>query len=700
MSDTDVESLNTVAPISAKEIVENIKECANECAKSHDYISFSTILDVYLNDWSVYTVEERIEFIELLYEVLDGNKQMLAEIAWDLPPLLIAFLDCDWPIRFGLKESIQIVWFYKIFGLLAEYGNPKELLLTCCELLSNLKDPIETDEPISEDKINEVEANLDLEYKMKWDDLDSMIKKHLSLMPDRKFFVQFHAFFQCIKFCVERVKTLYPSKFLGIVVSTVLKFTKSAPVSSGNISVLRSLYLFIRDYTPPDIPENILNDPENTEDRLNKIFEDESYLQRKLMRLLLDTIVMRITQCHPNIFIAKLLPTLLEMDLSIGISYLELANRLLTLSISLDFNIASFLTEEIEDAKLLFDNNIYLIKTTEDIIKLVIVSYNNTSFGGKNPTKLPRSSSTLVFLYVYAKYIENMKIELPDEIPVMSLVKLQLTIFIPYMVDPTLTNPTIVTYLMVMTILKIESKKCIASKEEFKDPTVRLLILTYLQNISSIVCNTPNSRTKKLYSRFIKKFLQYLPDEISYDYIWDTINNCPFDDNILCILSVYKNLISSARYDYESLVADFSKLPLNESTENAKISEKPLPPPLPERSVVNFITFTTERQNAFIDLVNKSINDTFGYVSKSGEKPESIGKFNFDILKSNRLLSYLNFVNSAKFEDKEKVLSIYEDISALSNKLKKTEDFGKDPNMQVVVDLIDFAVDSGIKSCK
>ena len=687
MSDTEVESLNTVSPLTFKEIVTNIKDCATESAQTQDYIGFSTVLDLYLHDWNVYSVDERITLMELLCQILDDNKELLAEVAWDLPPLLLPFLDCDWPVRFALKDAVQVPLFWKAFNLLATHGNPKELLLTCCEQLGQLADPLEHAAIIDEAEITEIKTNMDDWYKTKYDDLSYMIQDYLSDWPNRCVVVKFHTLFQCIKFCVQRVKTLYPSKFLSMAVSSILNFFNSAELISGVISVQRSLYIFLRDYIPPEVPDDAFTNGENTPEELARIFDDECYLQRKLIRLLFDSIVDKMARDHHRVFIAKLLPKLGFPKVAPEELFFELINRLLSLSLSLDIDLSGSLAKEIKNAAFLFDGNDNKIENSEDILKLAVSSYNNTSFRSKVPKALPISTTSLGFLYMYAKYIENWKINLPEDITVLDLIKVQLKIFIPYVVNSKLTDMTSVGYFMVLTIIKIEKTRVIASKEEFGFIKVNLLIRTYLQNISSIICKSDSLIMAKLYLKFMKKFMQHLPENISYSYILDTLNNCPFDENVLSTLTIFKNLISISKFDDEKLTADLNELSLDGKETLKKNS---MPPPLPQRSdkvsKLSFIDFTKPRQDEFIDLVNEWIAATFNSNEAS-----------LDVMKSNRLLSYLNFINSVRFEDKPKLLSVLNNIENLAAEVESKIDSETEHSIPVIIDLIKFAVNKGNK---
>jgi hypothetical protein len=673
MSDTEVESLNTVSPLSFVDIVANIKDSAQECAQSEDYISFSTVLDIYLNDWNVYSCDECMELMELICSCLNDNKEMLAEIAWDLPSLLLPFIECDWPVTFALRDAKQVSLIYKVFNLLAEYGEPKGLLLTCTEQLKNLED-VNTSDEIDDEEVQAAKKRLTSEQLDSIDDLNHMIESSLKNGPKRNAVLKFNCLFQCIKFSFQRIKTVYPSKFLSLIISAILSFTNSCPEISGELAVLRSMYLFIRDYNPPDVPENIF--AEQSSEDLEKVFEDESYLQGKLMRLLLDNIVERMGRNHFTGMLYKILPSWSTSAALETISpFYVLMDRLLTMTLSMDIDLRDSFRHEANQT-IIFDNNIELINTSEDIIKLVVAYYNTTSFRAKDPSRLPGSPSSIITLYTYARFSEHWSLDLPEAEDALKLIKMQLMLYIPYVVDSKLVNMTAVSFYLILTILAIESKKRIASPQQLQDKKIRLIISTYLQNIASVISNflasttAPRVMIKRLYSRFLKQMLQHLPEDMAYDYIIDTLESCPFEYNVSCVILIYKNLVSTSQYDDEKLATDLSKLQLDAKDESVSASgSSRLAPPLPKRdnySRSSFIEFTPERQKKLFELMKGCVDETFKSSSEATATTTetttttkvTATHIEVDLIKANRLLNYLSFLNTLVFKDSDKILSL------------------------------------------
>lgn len=678
MSDTEVESLNTMLPLTVPEIIDIIKDSATECSKSKDYISFSTVLDVYLDDWSIYNAEERTQLMDTLYEVLEADKQLLAEIGWDLPPLLLPLIEDGWPVKFGLRESFPVVWLYKMFNLLTENGDPKALLLTCCEQIKILKDT-DQDEPVDPVLFEEIKNSLSEEYKSKFDDVDQRIANYITIKRGGFLVIKFHALFECIKFSLRKIDTLYPSKFLGMVVSTILNFFNNAKSSSGEISILRAVYLFMRDYVPPDIPKGIVEREELSEEEFEKIFGDENYLQRKLLCFLLGACVDRMSQSHPVPLIIALMPSLIDYEMSSAAkNYVELLNRLVTLQLSFDIDVEHQLMTEIQDCHGLLIKNIENVNTAEDMVKVVISTYNNTSFRDKKPTGLTLTNSSLIILYMFAGYVDHVNSTIQAPLDTLSLIALQLFMFIPYTVDTSLTNLAAFSYLLVMTILNIEKTKQVASASQLANKRIRLLVLTYLQTVTSVVSLCGLKNIRKLFSKFLNKFLQHLPEDISYSFILDTLENCPFDDSVVCVLTVYKHLVSAVKFDGEKFVQNFEALDLKEKT-------YPKPPSLPPRNLVDykpFIEFTEFRQKEFTNTFGKVISETF---------PST--PLGIDVLKTGKLVAFINFVIKADFKDKDEIKSLLKRINGFIVKVDSKNTAG----VQYFVDKINFAVDEVLR---
>ncbi|GME77497.1 unnamed protein product [Ambrosiozyma monospora] len=199
MSDTEQDSISTMTQteIEFEDILTALEDCATDTLESKDYISFSALMDLHLNDLNVYSDEEKTQLMQKLYDIFVENHELVYEIGWDLPEIVFRFLDAEWqPITSRLREQEQIVLSMKIFDVISAFGNPKELLLTCCELLRNLRKGEEYDEELIESS-------------------DEALQFYYRVTPLKSFIVKFHCLTQLLVACLARNKTIYPSKFLS-----------------------------------------------------------------------------------------------------------------------------------------------------------------------------------------------------------------------------------------------------------------------------------------------------------------------------------------------------------------------------------------------------------------------------------------------------------------------------------------------------
>ena len=70
-----------------------------------DFLSYSTLLDIYLNDPTKYSNEEKEQLLGHILTILSENKQLTYEIGWDLPQLLILYVDSDYEFNGPIRDS-------------------------------------------------------------------------------------------------------------------------------------------------------------------------------------------------------------------------------------------------------------------------------------------------------------------------------------------------------------------------------------------------------------------------------------------------------------------------------------------------------------------------------------------------------------------------------------------------------------------
>lgn len=629
-------------------VLEAISGAALLCSEEGDFISFVTVLDYHLSDWGVYTSGQRIELLELVIETLNKDDELMEEIGWDLPAMVFPFVDQDWPLNVSLKKQPFIKVFWKFCDLMARKGQPKELLLSCCELLSTLEDPIE----ITRETIPEELSELD--------------RLAFAEQPLKCFSLKFHALLQIITSCLVRNETIYPSKFLSKVVVSIINFYKIAPNISHHNIVVRRIHGFIRDYVPPNIPAGALE--ESTEEVLMQLSEDEAYLQRKLLIFLLALTAENFYKANAGFMIQRIYPKFSVRGSHSQIQpTVELSSLLYALAVSLDLDIPGLLYREVKSMNEAFDCKTNgELKTSEEIFKHVIDVYNCTYLREKSPSTLPISPSTLLCLFIHGKYIENAKCKVPGELNVMEIIKFQLQLFLPYTIDPKLSNISSVfcSIVWLMSIIQNDIPKC---HELLSNPENKLLINTSLQSVSGVLINSGYVSLRKFLLVYLVKILKTLPEEQSWEFIFDSLIECPYESFVIDSINILKDLIKKDRYSVDELITSINGVKIEET------------PSLPPRSPKKFITFNDERKSEIIKLFDVEI----GQVFDNGKR--------FQSKKANKLLSYINFINSVEF-DKEVVKERIDKITKYVENFKDT----KNESDRTVIALIEFAISNTV----
>lgn len=233
-----------------------------------DYLSYATLLDVYLAEPSIFSEADRVVLLQTLLDVLKSSDELTYNIAWNIPDLLMGFYHM--PFDFGtqrIAETPFIKLLMAIFSHIAEKGNPKELSLKALETLSRLsvqsnyslvyskkynpkadgdKDEEETSDDDDEDEYDLFYSD---RYKYSFEEVESRMRT-----AERYLDLKFVSLHETIASTLQRIHTSYPSRFFSTTTTGLLSFLAlniDTLSLHGLIFIVRRLYTFARDYNPP-----------------------------------------------------------------------------------------------------------------------------------------------------------------------------------------------------------------------------------------------------------------------------------------------------------------------------------------------------------------------------------------------------------------------------------------------------------------
>jgi len=566
-----------------EKVLGSLQLAAQDAKDSGDFLSYSTVLDIYLSDPSRYTIEEREELLSHVLAILSEDLDLVYEIGWDLPSLFIPFLDSDYDMSGPIRLVPCAYKVLKLFELLAHDGNPKELFLKCTELLNSIK-----------------------------------VTDHVSNNPEvaHKYYdIKVYCIFELIDSCLRRIHTMFPLRFLGMTVTSFINSIYLNPLKSLTEAafIWKRLYTFARNYTRPPLPEKIDVTPEE----LAKINEDEDYLQRKLLtgflteaiNLVLRYLILGFSVAYFNVLLQNLpAESKLANDFVLGIPVLD---RLYELALSFDLNLESAFAGFLDSTDKLLDFTMESGKLDDDItgelFEKLVVDYQKTFAHSLVDTLANEVTDSLggsLNLYVYSVASQNQFDKIDISIP--QAIAIGLRLVIPGLVHSTFCNRGLHDLSVLCSWIAILSAdKRTVEVELAKIPSV--ILRSYYQAILfTIISSSSDLFFRYITLTLLTKYLSLSPEAVTYDFLLNCLKECPYENVKAALVGVFKELVTKDKIQEDALVDSLNNLSLSKDT--------PAPPPLPARDTVKktkYITLTPERLKELFDVIYEYVDLTF-----------------------------------------------------------------------------------------
>lgn len=572
-----------------EKVLGSLQLAAQDAKETGDFLSYSTVLDIYLSDPSRYSVDEREELLSHVLAILSEDSELVYEIGWDLPSLLIPFMDSDYDMSGPLRLVPCVYKVLKLFELLAHDGNPKELFLKCTELLNSIK-----------------------------------VTDHVTNDPDvaHKYYdIKLYCIFELIDSCLRRIHTLFPLRFLGMTVTSFINSIYLNPLErlSEAEFIWKRVFTFARNYTRPPLPEKI--DVDAAE--LKKINDDEDYLQRKLLTgFLTESISMVVRQSIVGlsvVYFDHLLhslpnqPTFVK-DYELNLPVLD---RLYELALSFDMDLAAdfngFLVSTTELLDLLAPAGKLDDDITGELFEKLVVDFRKTfahSLVDVEANEVTTSLGGSLNLYIYSlvsrDQFEKISITIPQAISV------GLRVVIPGIVHSSLCNRGLHDISILFSWIAMSTTDKTAIELELaKIPSV--LLRTYYQAILFVIISSNNN----LFFRYtaltlLTKYLTLSPENVAYDFLMNCLKDCPYENVKAALVGVLKELVTKDKINEDALAESLSKVSVSK--------DESVAPPLPARDAAKkekYITLTEERVAEILDVIENYIKLTF-VVDESG----------------------------------------------------------------------------------
>lgn len=278
---------------SVDEVCDVIRAAAQTAKETGDYLSYAAVLDEHLGDPKNFSHEDSIRVLENLLEVLEVNHDIVYKIGWDLPEILIRYIDNYNSTKQAVRESKHVLIVTQICTLLCEHGNSEELFLSSSELILVLarttterrgvesfeKDKIARENPkhldierinLSSDEIprgekerNSVSSSLpskgpgETRIRMpapttgpQASEIAAELDHQVNPVDEEilRKVLKFCVLFEIMQYTLKKIQTPYPSRFLATAALTLLTIMNALNDNLMATSViLRRMFLFARD---------------------------------------------------------------------------------------------------------------------------------------------------------------------------------------------------------------------------------------------------------------------------------------------------------------------------------------------------------------------------------------------------------------------------------------------------------------------
>ena len=608
-----------------------------------DPISISTIISVFCDQLRD-TSTEKTKFLGCLVKLLRAHPDTVYELGWDLPKPLLSL------VHTGDEEgSTDLI--DKINDCIKEisiHGNAKECLLTWCEILCASPTSIEGgDDPVDLNALSDFEISC----------------KASLLIP---YFMNL----------LTRIKTLYPSKFLGMVVSSILNFVQHSSNYIGNShSLLAMIHDFCKSYESYQNtrPVPVAADEGVSEADLLKIVEDEKILQDKLLRSL---ITFSFGTCLRNYEAAKF-DTYYRMDMTAKTElafehereFVDICKKYLSLAKLYGIDLETELRKYASEARNIYKSALDKIDiTTEEGEKqlneaIYELSYAYFMKSGLDRTEIVSDPNGMLLL-IGANYLVNSNSGFADiGINIEDGLCVYLRIATASFYSELCHNPaaeSVARLLIWKALSQFGQEECRKVIEHIPASITN----SFLQVLLLKSC-TETSRTARDQSlSLLGVILGLTEEETTFSFAIDTLLSCPYITAKTLILTVLKNLLLR-HITYTDPHVSEDQANQDKTPQRAAPAQpaKPAPPQLPPRT---YIRITEDRMAAIHSLTMMAIQpiEDATLHKRPPKKADLV-----------LLLSYLNFLTGLRHKWDRTLLQITCDKvnSVLADDVEETE---------------------------
>lgn len=612
-SATHSDSESTIEAMDVDAVIQVLQQAAEDAIELQDWLLYSTVVDYYLGDREKHTAKEQEQLLECVVASLASHKELVYNVGWDIPALLVAYIDQDREEPSPLRTLPCLPQVMKGFEVLALQGNHKELLLKGCELMTSVK--IEDNFRVGEGAQKEY-------YQIKM-----------------------HCLIELVSTSLWHIQTLYPSRFLTMAVTAffnVIDYSKhDAAIRSF---MMKRAYSFARDYAAPTV--DLV--PDLSPKELAKIKDDETYLQRKLLRGFVTQSFRILASCFSfdmsGDYAAYLASGSTTEDwFQVHLRY-PAFSRTAELVLAFDVDLHAKMAEYVAASHALLDRATVEPAADQDeatavIFQAVLSDYESTissSMLDSSGEKLQDSMDGCLLLYSFLQCSRNTCDEINIDFSDALVSTIRLTV--PGMLNRNYINFGLQDMHVFWMWVALHKQPPQLLHKEVSDVLTTLLKVYYQCLLFTALTQWANSSVRSATLTLFAKLMAHTDETVAWDFIHDTLANFPQETVKGAVIGVLKELLTKDRV----VDLDLEKVGLGEKKEGKESTSKVKQDVVQQKQKVDssqyahrYIKLTDLRTQSLLQLTENAVDNT---IMDGRLNQETFGT----------LVAYLNLVVATK----------------------------------------------------
>ncbi|CCF55903.1 hypothetical protein KAFR_0A04680 [Kazachstania africana CBS 2517] len=529
--------------------------------QKEDILSLLTIIDIYGSNVNNSKDKDSLaKYLDVLSRLLEDSKEITNELGWELPKILLFYIDdIQAESREAMCQERVVISIMKCFDQILRWGNPKECILSSCELLADLHlhHDEEDDESLYKD--------------------DNSDPKNLN-STIAVFEIKAQLLLSLLVRCFERLTVLYPTKFLVMMINAVTTFVKKNIEETENAISFQHLICDFCIEFKPVTPSS--SDGRLSKEEFIKIKEDERELQIKLLRTSITYFVsscFKVKSIDFDLFYFNLVLGGDQHD-DLEEEFINLCAKYYDLQHSYGIDLEKEFTQCLQNTRSMYNEMEKLFQPaaigpneTDDLQAIYELSYRHSLAAELLHKELSLDPYGIIILTGIS--LIATKQNLCSDVSLTDSIYLFLRTSSASLYSENYHNKAVESVARYWIWVALTENTTFPLKKQLQELHA-IVINAFLQMLLLKNATQSSNKVLKITFKQIARVLTLIPEDTSFGFILDTLLSCPYTHLKVDMINVLRHLMTASE-------------PPNSNSLAPKAGSPPsLPPRLPPRPYI------------------------------------------------------------------------------------------------------------------